>query len=98
MQIDDTLIAYLECLSYLTLSNDEKSRLKVELKEILGGMECLDDLNTEKVSECSHHFDNVNAFREDKVQASLERNLILQNAPRRNSEMFIAPKTVGEGL
>ena len=97
MQIDDALITYLEDLSCLTLSDEEKIRLKGDLKEILDGMERLGDLNTENISERSHPFDHVNAFREDELQASFDRDLILQNAPRRNSEMFIAPKTVEEG-
>ena len=57
-------------------------------------MERLGELNTDGVPERSHPFDNVNAFREDEVTASFERELVLKNAPVRNAEMFIAPKTV----
>jgi aspartyl-tRNA(Asn)/glutamyl-tRNA(Gln) amidotransferase subunit C len=94
MQIDEKLISYLEDLSYLTLSDDEKVRLANDLREILSGMARLGELNTENVPERSHPFDNVNAFRDDEVQASFDRELILKNAPARNNEMFIAPKTV----
>ena len=94
MQIDEKLITYLEDLSYLTLSGEEKQRLTGELEKILGGMARLGELNTETVPERSHPFDNVNAFRDDKIQASFDRELILKNAPNRNAEMFIAPKTV----
>jgi aspartyl-tRNA(Asn)/glutamyl-tRNA(Gln) amidotransferase subunit C len=94
MKIDDKLVTYLEDLSYLTLSNDEKSRLTGDLKNILGSMERLRELNTENVSERSHPFDNVNAFRNDEAQASFEREFILKNAPNRDDEMFIVPKTV----
>jgi aspartyl-tRNA(Asn)/glutamyl-tRNA(Gln) amidotransferase subunit C len=94
MQIDEKLISYLEDLSYLTLSDDEKICLANDLREILSGMARLGELNTENVPERSHPFDNVNAFRDDEVQVSLDRELILKNAPARNNEMFIAPKTV----
>jgi len=94
MQIDDKLISYLEDLSYLTLSNDEKIRLKCDLEEILGGMARIGDLDTGNVPERSHPFDSVNAFRDDEVHASYDRELILTNAPDRNDEMFIVPKTV----
>lgn len=94
MQIDSKLILYLENLSCLTLSNDERVRLEGDLSKILSGMACLDELNTENVPERSHPFDNVNAFREDEVKKSLERELILRNAPKCDDEMFIAPKTV----
>ena len=92
MQIDDKLISYLENLSYLTLTEDEKGRLKDDLSKILRSMARLNELNTEKVPERSHPFDNVNAFRKDEVDASLDRELILKNAPEHNDEVFIAPK------
>jgi len=92
--IDDGLIAYLEDLSCLTLVDDEKRRLKGDLREILSGMERLGELDTENVPERSHPFDNANAFREDEVHASFDRELILKNAPDLSDEMFIAPKTV----
>jgi aspartyl-tRNA(Asn)/glutamyl-tRNA(Gln) amidotransferase subunit C len=94
MQIDDKLISYLEDLSCLTLSDSEKSRLKGDLQEILDYMARLSALNTDGVSERSHPFDNVNVFRNDEVRPSFDRELILANAPNKNDEMFIAPKTV----
>jgi aspartyl-tRNA(Asn)/glutamyl-tRNA(Gln) amidotransferase subunit C len=94
MQIDDKLISYLEDLSCLTLSDDDKNRLKYDLSNILSGMARLNELSTENVPERSHPFDNVNSFREDEANPSFERDLILKNAPEHNGEMFIAPKTV----
>ena len=94
MQVDDKLIAYLEELSCLVLSDDEKKRIAVDLEKVLNAMERLGELNTVGVVERSHPFDNVNAFREDEVKASFDRELILKNAPERNNEMIIAPKTV----
>ncbi|MCL2069774.1 MAG: Asp-tRNA(Asn)/Glu-tRNA(Gln) amidotransferase subunit GatC [Treponema sp.] len=94
MQIDDKLISYLEDLSCLSLLEQEKSRIAVDLGKILNAMERLKELNTDGVSERSHPFDNVNAFREDEVKASFDRELILKNASERNEQMFIAPKTV----
>ena len=94
MQVDDKLISYLEDLSCLALSYDEKTRLTEDLKEILGGMKRLGELDTQNVPERSHPFDNVNAFREDRPRNSFDRELILKNAPDRNDKLFIAPKTV----
>lgn len=94
IKIDEVLIAYLEDLSYLTLSQEEKQRLTVDLQEILESMALLAALDTEGVCERSHPFDHVNAFREDEVRPSFNRELILRNAPHRNKEMFVMPKTV----
>ena len=94
MEINSKLIAYLEDLSFLSLTDSEKSRIAEDLEEILGGMACLEDLDTSGVIERSHPFDNTNAFRDDVAQSSFPRELILKNAPNRNDIMFIAPKTV----
>ena len=94
MRIDQPLLSYLEELSCLTLSEDEKQRLKGDLGDILSGMARLGELDTEGVPERSHPFDHVNAFREDAVQPSFERELILRNAPEQDGGMIIAPKTV----
>jgi len=94
MIIDDKLIGYLEDLSCLTLSDAEKERLSGDLGKILNYMERLSELDTDGVPERSHPFDNVNVFRDDIARTSFDRELILKNAPDRNNEMFIAPKTV----
>jgi len=94
MQIDDKLLEYLEDLSCLTFSISEKTKLSKDLQEILDYMARLGELNTDGILERSHPFDNVNAFRNDMVSPSFDRELILQNAPVRNNETIIAPKTV----
>jgi len=94
MIIDDKLIAYLEDLSNLVLSDEEKEKLKCDLQIILNNMNKLSELDATGVPERSHPFDNVNAFREDVVEPSFDRGLILENAPLKNHEAFIAPKTV----
>ena len=94
MTVDDKLITYLEDLSCLALTDDEKKRLKGDLNSILNSMAKLSELDTSGVDERSHPFDNTISFREDEVQASFDRELLLGNAPERNAEMFAAPKTV----
>jgi len=94
MQIDDKLLAYLEDLSCLTLSDNEKTKLTHDLQEILDYMARLSEIDTNGVVERSHPFDNVNVFRNDEAKSSFDRALILQNAPVKNNEMIIAPKTV----
>lgn len=94
MQIDDKLITYLEDLSCLTLTAEEKIRLTGDLEKILSYMDRLSELNTDGVPERSHPFDTVNVFREDEVQPSCDRELILRNAAEQNGECFVAPKTV----
>ena len=94
MKIDNKLIEYVEDLSYLKLSDDEKTRLKAELEKILVSIQRLGELDTDGVTPMSHPFDRVNVFRDDIVCDSFDRELILANAPERNDEFFVVPKTV----
>jgi aspartyl-tRNA(Asn)/glutamyl-tRNA(Gln) amidotransferase subunit C len=94
MKIDAPLIAYLEELSKLSLSEGEKTRLTGELTAVLDYMDKLSELDTSGVPERSHPFDNVNAFRDDEVIPSLDRALILRNAPDAGEEAFRVPRTV----
>jgi len=93
-RVDDSLISYLEELSCLTLSEEEKIRMTKDLQKIIDSIARLSELDTEGVSECTHPFDKANVFRNDEVQPSFDRELILKNAPVRNEEFFAAPKTI----
>ena len=94
MLIDEKLINYLEELSCLMLTPDEKERMAEDLENIIGLVAKLEMLDTTGVAERSHPFDNVNNFRDDEVCRSLDRQLVLKNAPQHNDEVFIAPMTV----
>jgi len=92
VQINDKLISYLEELSCLTLTEAEKQRVSDDLEKILGGMGKLNELETGDTDQ--HNTAHENVMRDDVVRPSLERELILKNAPNRNEKMFVAPKTV----
>jgi aspartyl/glutamyl-tRNA(Asn/Gln) amidotransferase C subunit len=94
MEVNDAMIGFLEDLSLLKLSEDEKPRLRHNLSGILDGMEKFRGINTETTAECRCPVNITNIFREDGVQPSFDRALILQNASEHNGEMFIAPKTI----
>jgi aspartyl-tRNA(Asn)/glutamyl-tRNA(Gln) amidotransferase subunit C len=89
------MIAYLEDLSCLALSDNEKTRLAGDLQKIMDNLAInLTSSQAGIVPECINPLDTVNVFREDKVYPSLDRELVLKNAPFKNDEMFIAPRTV----
>jgi aspartyl-tRNA(Asn)/glutamyl-tRNA(Gln) amidotransferase subunit C len=94
MLIDNKLISFLENLSCIALSDEEKNILTEDLQKILNIITPITGLNTDGVSECTHPLNNVNIFRDDEVTPSFDRELILKNAPVKNEEFFIAPRTV----
>ena len=94
MKIDDNLILYLEELSCLKLDENEKARAKIDLTEIIGYMNKLNELDVGDSPALSHPFPETNRFREDIISESYNTKLILSNAPMKTEEYFIAPKTV----
>ena len=94
MKIDNALVTYLEELTYLAFSENEKVGLASDLEKILSHLQIISTLDTDGVPECVSPIDKINVFREDAVKPSFDRELILKNAPESNDEMIIAPKTV----
>jgi len=95
MQIDNTRISYLEELSCLTFTESEKTQLTEGMQKILNSLSLLKNLDTSILdASILDANDNANLFRDDEVQPSFNRELILKNAQFKNEEYFIAPKTV----
>jgi len=94
MIIDDKIITYLEDLSNLSLSGDEKKQFKNDLSKILESFECVKKVDTKGVVPSVHPFGEFNNLREDIVTPSVDRDILLKNASNRDEETFIAPKTM----
>lgn len=94
MIIDDKLIDYLEELSRLRLTEKEKEKEKTDLSKIISYVDKLGELDTENREAMSHPFDYTNNFRTDEAKPSFDRELILQNAPKKKDGCFQVPKTV----
>ena len=92
MVIDEKLINYLEDLSFLSLSAEEKGRICTDLEKILAGMDLLSTLDTSGVSDQA--LKHKTELRKDEVTASFFRDEILRNAPEANGETFVVPKAV----
>lgn len=93
MVIDDKLIGYIEDLSRLRLTEEQKVKSAEELTKILAYIEKLNELDTTGVEAISHPFPFTNNFREDQVKPSLDRELVIKNAPVKKDGCFEVPKT-----
>ena len=94
MEITKEMVARLEDLAAITLTDDERARMAADLQSKLDGMSRLGTLDTTGVAERSHAFDNVNALREDEVRPSFARELILRNATVRTDDSFVVPRAL----
>ena len=91
MKID---VAYVAELARLELTDEEKSVFQPQLENIVKYVEKISEVDVEGVEPMMHGRTLVNAFREDVVRPSLDREAALGNAPKRVGDEFLLPKIV----
>ncbi len=94
MQITSELISYLESLGRIRLTEEERKNSEKDLQDILSYIDTLNQLDTEGVEPLSHSFPVTNVFSTVKEPFSMDRDLILENAPESENGCFRVPKTV----
>ena len=90
----DETMEYLEILSQISLTEEEKQETAGELKKILAYMEKLEELDTDGVEPMSHVFPVQNVFREDIVEREDQWEALLENAPQKKEGQYLVPMTV----
>lgn len=94
MKITDEMVDYVAELSRLRVLPQERGPLGQSLGEIINYMDILEELDTKDIEPMSHVFAVKNVFRKDEIEESFDREALLANAPLRDEESFIVPKTV----
>ncbi len=94
MEINDKLVSYVAELAHLKIDEAQREQAAADLARMIGYVDQLSELDTTGVEPMSHAFPIVNVFREDEVKPSMERELILKNAPDVKDGCFLVPKTV----
>ncbi len=83
-------------LARLQLTPEEKERFSAQLNEILTYIGKLNELDTTQVEPTSHVIPMANVWRDDEVRPSLDRELVLQNAPDASHFFFKVPRIIEE--
>lgn len=84
-------IAHLARLARLKLTDEELESYRAQLGVILDHAAKVQSLQGEPEVEVSHPLGFVNAFRPDVVIASLDREVVLDQAPETSNGYFVAP-------
>ncbi len=87
----DIDIAHVARLARLDLSDDELAGYKTQLGVILDHAALVQGLEGEPRHESAHPLEFVNAYREDEVRASLDREEVLAQAPEAKDGYFVVP-------
>lgn len=82
-------------LARLKFQPDEIEKFQIELNDILGYIDMLNEVETEEVTAMTQVNSQVNNLREDKVKESLTVEKALSNAPDSGDGAIIVPKVVG---
>lgn len=94
MKITKEEILHVARLAKLSLTDEEANALRADMEGIIDFASELSALDTEGVIPTAHARQMVNAFREDEIKPSYERDDILKNAPQKISGGFAVPKVV----
>ncbi len=87
-------VKYVAHLARLSLTPEEEQKIGAQLKDVLGYIEKLKEVDVSGVEPTAHAFPLVNVTRPDEVQPSLSNDEALRNAPAKANGLFIVPKIV----
>ncbi len=96
MEITESLIDHLSKLARLSFEGEEKEKIKNDLNRIVGFMDTLNALDTDGYEPLIYMNQEVNRLREDEITTTLEKDEILKNAPKKDSDYFRIPKVRGK--
>ncbi len=94
MKIDKDLILRLEHLARLELSDRERSAMVKDMKNILGMIERLKEVDTEGIAPLVYLNEEEHQLRNDEVKNELSIEEALRNAPKTEGNYFIVPKVI----
>jgi aspartyl-tRNA(Asn)/glutamyl-tRNA(Gln) amidotransferase subunit C len=96
MSISRAEVEKVSLLARLALTDEEISRMTSQMGEILGYIDLLSELDTSQIEPMAHALDVANVFRNDVMRPSLDREVVLANAPQRDGECYLVPAVFGE--
>ena len=94
MPIDNETVKKVAKLAKIKISETEETKLIVELNNILGWVDELKKVNTDKTEPMLYVFNESMVMREDKAISEISNDSVLKNAPETKSGFFVVPKVV----
>ena len=94
MSIDNQTVRKVSKLAKIKINEKEETKLIEELNNILGWVDELKKVNTEKIEPMLSVFNESMVMRKDEVSSETSEELVLKNAPKSKSGFFVVPKVV----
>lgn len=94
MQVGKEEILHIANLASLEIKEEEIEEYRKNLQDILNFAETINNVKTLGIEEETGISSNINVFREDEVREFKDKDLLLQNAPECQNNMFKIPKVI----
>ena len=94
MSIDNKTVRKVSKLAKIRINEQEETKLIMELNNILGWVDELKKVDTEKIEPMLSVFNESMVMRRDEVFSETSDELVLKNAPESKSGFFVVPKVV----
>jgi len=88
MKLSREEVLHIALLARLGLSEDEVTKFREQLSNILENFEILQQVDTSGVPPTTHVIDLQNVMKSDETASSFPQSEILANAPRRDGNFF----------
>lgn len=89
MEIKREEIEHIANLSMLNLSDEEIDGYTKDMEQIVAFANRINEIDTHLVEESAFALEAENVFRKDEVRTSIDRDVLLSNAPSSNGEAFV---------
>ena len=94
MSIDNQTVRKVSKLAKIKINEKEETKLIEELNNILGWVDELKKVDTQKIEPMLSVFNESMVMRKDEVSSKISDELVLKNAPESKSGFFVVPKVV----
>ena len=94
MSIDNKTVRKVSKLAKIRINEREEKKLIEELNNILGWVDELKKVDTEKIEPMLSVFNESMVMRKDEASSEISDESVLKNAPESKSGFFVVPKVV----
>ena len=94
MSIDNKTVRKVSKIAKIRINERDEKKLIEELNNILGWVDELKKVDTDKIEPMLSVFNESMVMRKDEVFSETSDELVLKNAPESKSGFFVVPKVV----
>jgi len=95
MKITQQEVLHVAKLARLEINPASVDKFASQIGQVLEYVDTLNQVDTQGVVPTTHAISLTNAFRDDRVKPSMERDIALSNAPAQEDGNFQVPKVIG---